>query len=126
MNAHNTPLSKLNMLTFPWPFSQWGIDILGPFYLSPGELKLLIVAVYYCTKWIEALAKITTTNIQKLFERNISARYEIHQSLINDNRIQFTNKNLKKLLEYLKFKHHFTSVEHPQTNGKAEVVNQVR
>lgn len=29
------------------------------------------------------------------------------------------------MFEDLKVKHHFTSVEHPQTNGQVEVVNQV-
>lgn len=29
------------------------------------------------------------------------------------------------MFEDLKVKHHFASVEHPQTNGQVEVVNQV-
>lgn len=42
-----------------------------------------------------------------------------------DNNTQSTYKNLKKLFEDLKFKHHFTSVEHPKTNEQAETTNKL-
>jgi len=32
----------------------WGVDILSPFLLAPGQLKFLIVGAYYFNKWIEA------------------------------------------------------------------------
>jgi len=43
----------------PWPFAKWGMDVLGPF--SPGQVKFLIVAVDYFTKWIEAKPLTTIT-----------------------------------------------------------------
>lgn len=48
-----------------YPFMQWGIDILGPFPIGRRQLKFLIVAIDYFTKWVEAepLAKITEPNI---------------------------------------------------------------
>jgi len=42
---------------------------------------------------------------------------------VADNRTQFTDKSFKTLMENLYIKHHFTSIEHPQTNGLAEVAN---
>lgn len=47
------------------------------------------------------------------------------ESIVTDNEIQFVDKNFKKLLEDLKVGKYFTSMEHPQTNGKGEVVNLV-
>ena len=43
-----TPISS------PWPFAQWGNDIIGPFPLGKKQLKFLTVAIDYFTKWVEA------------------------------------------------------------------------
>ncbi|GKB13787.1 reverse transcriptase domain-containing protein [Tanacetum coccineum] len=43
------------LITSPWPFYKWGIDIAGPFPEGPGKFKFLIVAIDYFTKWIEIL-----------------------------------------------------------------------
>nr|KYP57350.1 hypothetical protein KK1_003610 [Cajanus cajan] len=57
-----------------WPFSRWGMDILGPFSPAKGQLKFLLVAINYFTKWIEAcpLAKITTKNVQRFTWRSFT------------------------------------------------------
>jgi len=44
------PPTELQSISAPWPFHTWGMDILGPFPLAPGQLKLLVVAVDYFTK----------------------------------------------------------------------------
>ncbi|XP_016165024.1 uncharacterized protein LOC107607607 [Arachis ipaensis] len=38
---------------------------------------------------------------------------------------KFTDQNLAEFLQGFKIKHHFSSVEHPQTNGLAEAANKV-
>jgi len=45
----------------PWPFAQWGLDILSPFPVRKRQIKFLVVGIDYFTKWVEAepLAKIT-------------------------------------------------------------------
>ncbi|XP_072071868.1 uncharacterized protein [Arachis hypogaea] len=43
-NFHKAPASELNLLMASRPFSQWGINLLGPFPVGPGQLKYLIVA----------------------------------------------------------------------------------
>jgi len=50
-------------------------------------------------------------------------RFGIPYSIITDNGTQFTDKRFKKLMADLHIKNYFTSVEHPQTNGLAEVAN---
>ena len=45
-----TPISS------PWPFAQWGIDIMGPFLLGKKQLRFLIVAIDYFTKWVRSRA----------------------------------------------------------------------
>lgn len=36
------------------PFTQWGVDIVGPLPPSKGGVKFVVVVVYYFTKWVEA------------------------------------------------------------------------
>ena len=49
----------------PWPFAQWGLDIMGPFPIAMRQLKFLIVGIDNFTKWVEAetLATITEKNV---------------------------------------------------------------
>ncbi|KAL0456455.1 UNVERIFIED_CONTAM: hypothetical protein Slati_0984700 [Sesamum latifolium] len=44
------PAEPLNVMLSPCPFSQWGMDIVGPFPLAPGQKKFLFVAIDYFTK----------------------------------------------------------------------------
>ncbi|XP_019439584.1 PREDICTED: uncharacterized protein LOC109345170 [Lupinus angustifolius] len=62
---HKAPPKELTTTQAPWPFCRWGMDILGPFPQAAKQLKFLIVAIDYFTKWIEAeaLATITSENI---------------------------------------------------------------
>ena len=46
----------MTMITSPWPFAQWGIDMVGPLPLSKGQVKFLLIAINYFTKWVEAEA----------------------------------------------------------------------
>ncbi|RDX83996.1 hypothetical protein CR513_35022, partial [Mucuna pruriens] len=58
-----TPSTKeFQSITSPWSFSIWEMDILGPFPMAKGQVKFILVAVDYFTKWIkvEPLATITT------------------------------------------------------------------
>jgi len=69
------------------------------------------------------LATITSNKIQKFFQKFILSRFGIPRSLVTDNGIQFIDKIFKAIMDNLRIKHHFTSVEHPQTNGLAKVTN---
>ena len=53
-------------MTAPWPFAQWGLDVMSPFPIAMKQLKFLIVGIDYFTKWVEvkALATITKKNMR--------------------------------------------------------------
>ncbi|KAL0303498.1 UNVERIFIED_CONTAM: hypothetical protein Sradi_6217900 [Sesamum radiatum] len=61
------PAEPLTTMLSPWPFMQWGMDIVGPFPLAAGQRKFLLVAIDYFTKWVEAepLARITEGEVMK-------------------------------------------------------------
>ena len=44
----------LNPLSNPWPFSQWGLDIVGHFLKATGNKRYLVIDTDYFTKWVEA------------------------------------------------------------------------
>ncbi|RDX98169.1 hypothetical protein CR513_18938, partial [Mucuna pruriens] len=59
------PPEQLHSVISPWLFHKWGVDILGPFPTTPGQINYLIVAVDYFTKWVEA-EPIATTRQKEL------------------------------------------------------------
>ena len=44
------PVGYLNPIRNPRPFTQWGLDILGPFTRAMGNQRFVLVAVDYFTK----------------------------------------------------------------------------
>ncbi|KAL0394846.1 UNVERIFIED_CONTAM: hypothetical protein Slati_4450800 [Sesamum latifolium] len=48
------PAEPLTTMLSPCPFMQWGMDIVGAFFLTAGQRKFLLVAIDYFTKWVEA------------------------------------------------------------------------
>ncbi|GJZ52593.1 reverse transcriptase domain-containing protein [Tanacetum coccineum] len=48
-----------------WPFSHWGIHILGPLPMALGGLQFLAIAVKHSTKWVEA-KPITVKNVREV------------------------------------------------------------
>ena len=50
-NVQYLPAVEMTPITSPWPFSQWGIDLMGPFPEGKGQTKYVVVAIDYFTKW---------------------------------------------------------------------------
>jgi hypothetical protein len=66
------PSSLTQLIQPTWPLQRWGLDLLGPLPPAQGNLRYVVVAVEYFSKWIEAkpLATITSVTIQKFFWQN--------------------------------------------------------
>ena len=65
----HVPPSELHALTSSWPFSIWGIDIIGK--ISPKsscEHEFILVAIDYFTKWVEAANKNIKRILRKMVE----------------------------------------------------------
>jgi hypothetical protein len=63
------PSSLTQLIQPTWPLQRWGLDLLVPLPPAQGNLKYVVVAVEYFSKWIEAkpLATITSITVQKFF-----------------------------------------------------------
>jgi hypothetical protein len=60
------PSSLTQLIQPTWPLQRWGLDLLGPLPPAQGNLRYVVVAVEYFSKWIEAkpLATITSVTVQ--------------------------------------------------------------
>ena len=77
------PGGVLNPLSSPWPFAQWGLDIVGPFSKAVGNKRYLLVSTDYFTKWVETepLANIRVADVKRFVWRNIVTRFGIPRVL---------------------------------------------
>ena len=61
LNIHQSE-GVLNPLSSPWPFAQWGFDIVGPFPKAAGNRRWLLVDTDYFTKWGSLILSSRTTD----------------------------------------------------------------
>ena len=96
-NIIRQPTKELTPMMTPWPFAQWGLDIIGPFPTAVRQLKFLVVGIDYFTKWVEAeaLATITEKNIRNFVWRCIICRFGIPRVFVSDNGRQFDNDSFR-------------------------------
>lgn len=105
-------------------FDVWGIDFMGPFPNSYGNVYIL-VAVDYVSKWIEAVASKTNDHkvVCQFVKENIIARYGVPRVVISDGGSHFKNFHFGKLLKSYGVDHRIATPYHPQTSGQVEVSN---
>uniref|UniRef100_A0A2N9EEI4 Uncharacterized protein n=1 Tax=Fagus sylvatica TaxID=28930 RepID=A0A2N9EEI4_FAGSY len=110
-NLLHSPPEVLVPMTTPWPFAQWGLDIMGPFPIGRRQLKFLVVAINYFTKWVEAepLATITERNIQNFVWKAVVCRFGIPRVLVSDNGKQFDNPRFRQFSQELGIHNHYSS-----------------
>jgi hypothetical protein len=110
-----------------WPLQRWGLDLLGPLPPAQGNLRYVVVAVEYFSKWIEAkpLATIASTTVQKFFWWNIVCHFGMPKDITVDNGAQFDSETFKTFYDQIGTKIHFALVRHPESNGLVERANGV-
>jgi len=107
-HAHwcHAPTEELQSIYSPWPFNTWGIDILGLFPLAIRQMKYLIVAIEYFTKWVKAelVAQITAHKMQHFVWKSVVCHFGIPRHLVSDNGTQCASQKLGKLCSELRIK----------------------
>ena len=116
------PFEVLNSITSPWPFTQWGMDIVGPLPVAAIQKKFLLVAINYFSKWIEVrtYASIKDKYVTKFVCKNIIFRFEIPQTIIADNGPQFDSIAFGTFCSELKIKNLYSTPQYSQSNGQTE------
>ncbi|XP_056688207.1 uncharacterized protein [Spinacia oleracea] len=105
-------------------FDVWGIDFMGPFPSSYGNLYIL-VAVDYVSKWAEAIVSPTNDHkvVINLFKKIIFPYFGVPRALISDGGSHFAHGKFKALLRKYGVRHKVGVGYHPQTSGQVEVTN---
>ena len=105
-------------------FYVWGIDFMGPFPNSFGNLYIL-VAVDYVSKWVEAV--VCRTNDYKVvlqfLKEYIFARFGTPRAMISDGGLHFCNRLFESLMKKYGVIHKVSTSYHPQTSGQVEISN---
>ena len=88
------PQVPLNVLTAPWPFAMWGINMIGEIKptASNGH-RFILVAIDYFTKWVEAasFASVTKNVVARFIKQNLICRYGVPDRIITDNGTNLNN-----------------------------------
>jgi hypothetical protein len=121
-NLNHLPPKELYNMTSPWPFSVWGIDIIGMITpkASNGH-EFILVAIDYFTKWVEAasFSILKAKHVARFIENNIICRYRVPYEIVSDNGMHFEDE-VQRILQKYGVKHHKSSLYRPQTNGAVE------
>ena len=104
---HMSP-SELHALSSLWPFSVWGIDIIGK--ISPKSSsghEFILVVIDYFTKWVEvaSYARLTSARVASFIRSHIICRYGIPHELISDRRVHF-KADVDILIQRYSIQHH--------------------
>jgi hypothetical protein len=119
------PSSLTQLIQPTWPLQRWGLDLLGPLPPAQGNLKYVVVAVEYFSKWIEAkpLATITSATVQKFFWQNIVCRFVVPKAITVVNGTQFDAEMFKVFCDRIGTRIHFALVRHQESNGLVDRAN---
>ena len=110
----------------PWPFSMWGMDVIGP--ISPkssNKHRFIFVVIDYFPKWVEATSytSVTRSVICKFIKKEIICRYKILERIILNNATNLNNKMMDQICEQFKIKHHNSAPYRLKMNGAVEAAN---
>ena len=109
------------------PFQKWGLDFVGPVTPAAAHTgnKYILVATYYCSKWVEAKAlreNMAEVTVKFLYE-HIWCRFRCPIELVSDQGIHFLNSVVRELTQHYPVVHKKSTPYYPQANGLAESTN---
>jgi hypothetical protein len=116
----------LHLIVVEQPFSQWGLDVIGP--MNPKSRKgrmYILTTIDYFTKWPEAVAlnKVDAEELIGFLKDNILSRFGVPDKFITDNGLIFIgSKFMDFFIQYGIIMGQYLNYS-PQGNGLAESTN---
>ena len=116
----------LNVLATPWPFSMWGIDVIGA--IEPRALNehcFILVGIDYFTKWVEAASysSVMRSVVVRFIKKEIICRSGLPKKNITDNATNLNNMMMKEMCLDFKIQQHNSTPYRPKMNREVEVAN---
>jgi hypothetical protein len=104
-----------------WPFTIWGIDIVGVLPRAPRGFRFLFIAIDTFTKWVEAMPVVNITqDISIKFLQSIIYKFSVPKWVLTDNRTQFKGEKFARCCADFSINHQASSIAHPQMIGQVE------
>ena len=122
----HVPPTSLNVMVSPWPFSMWGMDVIGPITPKASNgYRFIFVVIDYFTKWVEATsyASVTKLVVARFIKREIICRYGLPKRIISDNGLNLNNDMVTEVCTQFKIKHHNSVPYRSKMNGPVEAAN---
>ena len=94
-------------------------------FVSYHGMKHILVAVYYVSKWVEAIALANNEgkSVTVFIKKNMFSRFGTPMVIISNGGSHICNRLFKGLLEKYGVRHNVSTPYHPQTSGQVEVSN---
>ncbi|XP_057452270.1 uncharacterized protein LOC130744093 [Lotus japonicus] len=108
------------------PFRGWAIDLIGEIHpASSRQHKYIIVAIDYCTKWVEAipLHNVTQETVIEFIQNHIVYRFGFPESLTTDQGTVFVGRKVATFAESWGIKLLTSTPYYAQENGQVEAAN---
>jgi transposase InsO family protein len=104
----------LQMIPVTWPFTVWGLDIVGPLQKVPGGYTHLLVTIDKFSKWVE-VCPITNLRVELAvsFFTDIIHRFRVPNSIITDNGSQFSGRKFLEFCDEYHIRVDWAAVAHP-------------
>ena len=113
-------------MVLPWPFSMWGIDVIGPITLKASNgHRFIFVVINYFTKWVEtaSYASVTKSVVARFIKKEIKYRYGLPKRIISDNELNLNNDMVIEVCTRFKINHHNLVPYRLKMNGAIEAAN---
>jgi ribonuclease HI len=114
------------LVTIPptWPFTCWGLNMIGPLPTAPGGFNRVLVAIDNFTKWIE-VKPVTCPKADRVlnFLDELVHRYGLPHRIITDLGSNFNNHQFWEYCENSGIGVRYVSMAHPRANGQVERAN---
>jgi hypothetical protein len=114
----------LQTIPITWPFTVWGLDLLGPFKKASGGLTHLLVVVNKFTKWVEVKPLVKISSKEGVyFIQDIIFQFGVPNYIITDNDTQFTGEKFLNFYDENNIHVDWATFTHPRTNRQVEHAN---
>jgi hypothetical protein len=114
------------LVTIPptWPFTYWGLDMIGPLPTAPEGFNRVLVAIDKFTKWIE-VKPVTCPKADRVldFLHELVHRYRLPHRIITDLGSNFNNHQFWEYCKNSRIDIRYVSVAQPRANGQVERAN---
>jgi hypothetical protein len=107
------PSHQLQTISITWPFSTWGLDLVGHFKKAKGGFAHIFIAVDKFTKWIKVKPVASITSAKGVeFIKEIMYKFGVPNNIITNKETQFIVREFKDFCVDSCIKINHASVSH--------------